>query len=69
MTQQQAESEALDWFLRHQAGQGAGDPAFAAWRDSDPAHAAAYARVQAVWGRPLLPRRWPRSQRLPDAGP
>ncbi|WP_343615198.1 FecR domain-containing protein [Novosphingobium sp.] len=69
MTQQQAESEALDWFLRHQAGQGAGDPAFAAWRDSNPAHAAAYARVQAVWGAPAFAealaaqptpaRRWP----------
>ncbi|WP_068079794.1 FecR family protein [Novosphingobium rosa] len=55
MTQQQAESEALDWFLRHQAGRAdAADPAFTQWRNSDPEHARAYARVQAVWAAPAF---------------
>jgi transmembrane sensor len=47
---------ATDWFLRLRQP-GADGPlraAFAAWRDADPAHAAAYARVEQVWAAPAL---------------
>lgn len=56
------QDQALDWFLRHQS-EAADSPAFIAWRDSDPAHAAAYARAQAVWAAPAL------AEALADARP
>jgi transmembrane sensor len=43
--------QAADWFARLQGGADAEDrAAFARWRDADPAHAAAFARVAALWG-------------------
>jgi transmembrane sensor len=42
--------DAADWFAQWQSG--AVDPvAFARWRDADPAHALAFARVTALWER------------------
>jgi transmembrane sensor len=48
-------STALDWFaLRQGAADAAGDPAFEAWLRADPAHAAAYARVEGLWREPAF---------------
>lgn len=50
---------AQDWFLRLSSGTptDADRTAFAAWRDADPRHAAAYDEVQALWDEiePLRP--------------
>ncbi len=45
---------ALDWFARRQGGvpDTAQDQAFQAWLGADTAHAAAYARVEALWRTP-----------------
>jgi transmembrane sensor len=40
--------DAADWFARWQAGT-IDEPAFDRWRDADPAHALAFARVTAAW--------------------
>lgn len=69
------QQQAVDWFacLQGDADDGMRE-AFQHWHDSDPAHAAAFARVQRLWGDPDLaaalfaaasekrtpPRRWPR---------
>ncbi|MDR3511061.1 MAG: FecR domain-containing protein [Caulobacteraceae bacterium] len=64
---------AAAWFARLRAPDGeTSRPAFEAWRDADPAHAAAYERMERVWsrgavlaaarpgqGRPRRRRGWP----------
>jgi len=47
--------EAADWFARLRAETDAEThAAFARWRDADPAHAAAYAQIEALWRDPDL---------------
>lgn len=50
------ESNAVDWFLRRQEDglDGPSRAAFEAWLSADPNHAAAYARVEAVWAAPAF---------------
>lgn len=49
------QQEAADWFARLRGETDAETrAAFARWHDADPAHAAAYARVEALWGDPDL---------------
>ena len=45
-------AEATRWFVAlHEAPSDRGvEPAFVVWRDADPRHAAAYARLQRLWG-------------------
>lgn len=51
-----AVAAAIDWFVRLKAegGNPATASAFRAWSDADPAHAAAFAEVAAMWGAPEL---------------
>lgn len=46
-----ASQAAADWFARVRSGgmTPAQQAAFEAWRQADPAHAAAYAEMEAVW--------------------
>lgn len=49
------QQDAADWFARLRGETDAETrAAFARWRDADPAHAAAYAQVEAVWRDPDL---------------
>ena len=65
-----AEKEAVGWFVRQRDPAHADWPAFTAWLEADPAHAAAYDRVaiadaamiEALAARPLAADR-------PDAAP
>lgn len=61
-----ADEEALAWFVRNQAQAGA-DPAFDAWCAVDPAHEAAYARVEALWGSAVLGQATRRAKPRPAA--
>lgn len=45
--------DAADWFARWQSGS-VDESAFARWRDADPAHALAFARVTAAWENSTL---------------
>ncbi|HVY17261.1 MAG TPA: DUF4880 domain-containing protein, partial [Rhodopila sp.] len=45
---------ALDWFMHRQASGHTADADFMAWLRADPAHAAAYARVEALWRDPAF---------------
>ncbi len=45
---------AADWFARWQSGS-VDEPAFDRWRDADPAHALAFARITAAWERAGAP--------------
>jgi len=46
-----AQQQAADWFAQLRSETDAETrAAFAQWRDADPAHAAAYAQVEALWG-------------------
>ncbi|MBS4047659.1 MAG: DUF4880 domain-containing protein [Alphaproteobacteria bacterium] len=49
------QQEAADWFARLRGEADAEThAAFARWRDADPAHAAAYAQIEALWRDPDL---------------
>lgn len=50
LDEERLREEAAAWFARLRAPDGeASRAAFVAWRDEDPAHAAAYARLERVW--------------------
>lgn len=68
MTQDSADREASEWFARLRGPDGeSARAAFERWRDSDPAHAQAYADYEALWAAYGAVRR-PREAR-PARGP
>ncbi|MGK6320253.1 FecR family protein [Sphingomonas sp. DT-204] len=55
---------AAEWFARWQTGS-VDEAAFARWRDADPAHALAFARVTAAWESAAVPGALPETAEAP----